>query len=102
MGKFFDRELLTGFLLTLILFGLLNIADYVAAYEQHVENLNHPMRVVDSKFPSWGFPFHWRGYNLGELEDGLVLNSVVFIGSGIVVGFLFRFLTAKFKDRKRV
>lgn len=102
MIRLSKRSFAVGFALTLIVFGLFNFLDYLAAYQQHVENLNHLSSVSDTQFPSWGFPFHWRGYNLGGLEDGLVLNSVVIIGSGIIVGFLFRSLTAKFRGRKRV
>ena len=102
MDKLSRRSFAIGFALTLIVFGLFNLWDYSAAYQQHVENLNHSFGLPESRFPSWGFPFHWRGYNLGELEDGLVLNLAVIIGCGFIVGFLFRYLTVKFKNRKRV
>ena len=89
-------------------FALANVVAYLVAIrrwnEDLVANIGRTQRAPASSF-RWGFPFNWQGHNFGQREDslvwilvypadGLLLNALVVVVCGFLVGFLFRWFKA--------
>ncbi len=97
MSTLYNRAFKVGFASTVVLFGILNFISYRSAKQQHDEILSHISWNVGRGF-NWGFPFAWWGYSDWMFEDGflgLILNFVVIVGCGSIVGVIVRQVVAK-------
>ncbi len=100
MFRLYDKAFKIGFALTILAFIAINIAKYMTATREHAENQARFVNVAPARwFPRWGFPFDWDGYYFGFPEDGLVLNFVIIVTAGFIVGILFRHLNLRFGRR---
>ncbi len=102
MFRLYDKAFKTGFVLTIFAFVAINIAYYIIAARKFAEYLSEPIRFAPyPTFPPWGFPFVWRGHSFGYIGGGLVLNFIIVVGCGFIVGLLFRSLNLQLGRRNR-
>src|SRR5687768_12472242 len=86
----YKRAFIIEFVLTIFAFIAINIAKYMTVSREHAEYEARFKHVAPAQyFPQWGFPFVW-GHNFWHVVDGLVLNFVVIVTTGFIVGLIFR------------
>lgn len=94
---------------TLAFFALANVVAYVLAERRYEELANRPIPFAPAaRFPAWGFPFKWDGYNVSysksnafselfSLADGLVLNFLIITACGFLIGLLVRWFKLRYE-----
>jgi len=91
MNYFYDRAFKTGVTVGVILFGVLNLVNYLIAYQKYQEYLNEPVKFAPLAHLRWGFPVNWEGEKLGYFEYGFI-NLLFAIVLSVVCGFSFKYL----------
>lgn len=109
MSKLYNKAFKVGFVATMAAFLVLNVVSYLFAQRQYEKLLNPPISYAPApRFPAWGFPFTWDGYNLSyardgafselfSVADGLVLNFLTITACGFLIGLLFRWFKIRYK-----
>lgn len=93
MGKVYDKAFKVGFGVNLLIFLTVNIISCFASNEEYS---NREIKFAHGGY-SWGFPFemhrNYLGYpsnDIGFTLKGVVLNTVVTVICGFILGFIFK------------
>ena len=109
MSNLYNRTFKIGFISTIAIFVALNFAAYLFASEKYELLKKQPIQMAPApRFPAWGFPFKWDGYNLPYdpsgsasdlfgVADGIVLNFLVISFCGFLFGIALRRLTHSYE-----
>ncbi len=109
MSRLYNKTFKVGFVITIAVFGVLNVGAYLSAQRDYEKLLNPPIAYAPApRFPAWGIPFRWDGYNLTyvrdgsfsesfALIDGIILNFLTIAACGFLVGLLLRRLTGRYE-----
>ena len=109
MSRLYSKTFKIGFLATIAVFIVLNVVAYLSALRQYDAIMREPIQFGPApRFPAWGVPFKWDGYNLPYgpggptldlfgVADGLVLNFLVIAFCGFLFGIVLRWLAGKYE-----
>jgi hypothetical protein len=109
VSRLYSKTFKIGFLATIAVFIVLNVVAYLSALRQYDAIMREPIQFGPApRFPAWGVPFKWDGYNLPYkpsgpasdlfgVADGIVLNVLVIAGVGFLVGITLRWLTGRYE-----
>ena len=82
MSKVYNGNFKAGVALTIAVFVLLNLADYIYEYRSYHTN---PIKLSGYGF-LWGVPFPWFRNDASGID--LMLNGAIIAGVAFVVGFI--------------
>jgi hypothetical protein len=93
MSKIYDIAFQMGVLFNLLLFTILNVANFNVAENEYLNS--GLVNFAPNNGFRWGFPFN-RGENYSVIiEGGSILNIIAVILGSLLFGFLFRFVWSK-------
>ena len=95
MSTVYNRAFKAGVMFALALAILMNIVSYF--YEQNAYENAYEKGIKLSASFSWGFPFHWS--DDASVPLGTVVNVLAICIFCLVVGFVFRFASARLSNR---
>ena len=91
MSKIYDIAFRMGVLFNVLLWTLLNLANYIVARNE----INRAGLTFADSTHSWGVPFAmFRGRMLWD-EYAMAANAVIYVFCGFFFGFLFKFVWSK-------
>ena len=95
MNYLYNKHFKRGFVLTIVVFILLNIVSYLVAssnYRLEIERQKENGFCCFARY-NWGFPFEWWGdtWMFSDGLLGLIINFLVIVSCGFAIGLLFRF-----------
>ncbi len=107
MRRLYSRTFKVGFTVNLLAYFILNVIDYWIVSARYSEYLATPNKWAELRnFPPWGFPFAWNGQNFKVMDgvplalaDGGIVNFIVIVTCGFIVGLLYRSLRLRFETR---
>lgn len=95
MSKIYDIAFRMGVLFNILLWTILNIADFFATRNDFLYWENRGIKFSHIGDFDWGIPFSmFVGHELFNAFN-LVLNTIVYVFCGFFFGFLFKFVWSK-------